>query len=49
MIWLTIQAQEALRKQGFEPLDGGPEEFAEYIRREIARWTEVAQSAGLRS
>jgi tripartite-type tricarboxylate transporter receptor subunit TctC len=45
----TPQAQEALRKQGFEPLDGGPEEFAEYIRRETARWTEVAQSAGLRS
>jgi tripartite-type tricarboxylate transporter receptor subunit TctC len=45
----TPQAQKALRKQGFEPLDGGPEEFAEYIRRETARWTEVAQSAGLRS
>lgn len=45
----TPQAQEALRKQGFEPLDGGPQEFAEYIRRETARWTEVAQAAGLRS
>ena len=45
----TPQAQEALRKQGFEPLNGGPDEFADYIRREIARWTDVAQSAGLRS
>ena len=45
----TPQAQEALRKQGFEPLNGGPDEFAEYIRRETARWTEVAQAAGLRS
>ena len=26
----TPQAQEALRKQGFEPLNGGPEEFADY-------------------
>ena len=45
----TPQAQEALRKQGFELLNGGPDEFAEYIRRETARWTEVAQAAGLRS
>jgi tripartite-type tricarboxylate transporter receptor subunit TctC len=45
----TPQAQEALRKQGFEPLNGGPDEFADHIRREIARWTDVAQSAGLRS
>jgi tripartite-type tricarboxylate transporter receptor subunit TctC len=45
----TPKAQEALRKQGFEPLNGGPDEFAQYIRREIARWTDVAQAAGLRS
>jgi tripartite-type tricarboxylate transporter receptor subunit TctC len=45
----TPKAQEALRKQGFEPLNGGPDEFAEYIRRETARWTDVAQAAGLRS
>ena len=45
----TPKAQEALRKQGFEPLNGGPDEFAAYIRRETARWSEVAQAAGLRS
>lgn len=45
----TPPAQEALRKQGFEPLNGGPEEFADYIRREADRWTKVAQAAGLRS
>lgn len=44
----TPKAQEALRKQGFEPLNGGPDEFANYIRRETARWTAVAQAAGLR-
>ena len=45
----TPKAQEALRKQGFEPLTGGPDEFADHIRRETARWTAVAQGAGLRS
>jgi tripartite-type tricarboxylate transporter receptor subunit TctC len=40
---------ERLRKLGFDPLEGGPEEFAEYIRSEIARWTAVARTAGLRS
>ena len=45
----TPKAQEALRNQGFEPLKGGPDEFAEYIRRETARWSDVAQAAGLRS
>jgi tripartite-type tricarboxylate transporter receptor subunit TctC len=44
----TPKTQEALRKQGFEPLNGGPDEFADYIRRETARWTAVAQAAGLR-
>jgi len=45
----TPQAQEALRKQGFELLSGGPDEFADHIRRETARWTAVAQAAGLKS
>jgi tripartite-type tricarboxylate transporter receptor subunit TctC len=45
----TPQAQQALRKQGFEPLSGGPDEFANYIRRETARWTAVVKAAGLRS
>lgn len=45
----TPKAQEALRKQGFEPLTGGPDKFADHIRRETARWTAVAQGAGLRS
>jgi tripartite-type tricarboxylate transporter receptor subunit TctC len=43
------KAQEALRNQGFEPLTGGPDAFADHIRRETARWTAVAQGAGLRS
>jgi tripartite-type tricarboxylate transporter receptor subunit TctC len=43
----TLQAQEALHKQGFDLLSGGPEEFAGYIRSETARWSAVAKAAGL--
>ena len=45
----TPKAQEAFRKQGFERLTSDPDEFADHIRRETARWTAVAQGAGLRS
>jgi tripartite-type tricarboxylate transporter receptor subunit TctC len=40
---------ERLRKLGFDPLEGGPDEFAAYIRGEIARWSAVVDTAGLRS
>ena len=39
---------QALRKQGFEPVGGTPEEFSRYIASEIAQWARVAQSAGLK-
>ena len=39
---------QALRKQGFEPLGGTPDEFSGYIKSEIAQWARVAQSAGLK-
>jgi tripartite-type tricarboxylate transporter receptor subunit TctC len=45
----TPKAQDALHKQSFETLNGGPDAFAEYINRETARWTAVANAAGLRS
>jgi tripartite-type tricarboxylate transporter receptor subunit TctC len=38
---------ETLRKQGDDPLDAGPDEFATFMRSEITRWTEVAQAAGM--
>jgi tripartite-type tricarboxylate transporter receptor subunit TctC len=41
------EAIETLRKQGYEPLDAGPDEFATFMRSEIARWNEVARAAGL--
>jgi tripartite-type tricarboxylate transporter receptor subunit TctC len=36
-----------LRAQGFEPLGGSPEEFAELIARDSVKWTAVAKAAGL--
>jgi tripartite-type tricarboxylate transporter receptor subunit TctC len=41
------EAIATLRKQGYEPLDGGPDEFAAFLRSEISRWSEVARAAGL--
>jgi len=43
----TPKAQDALHKAGFETLDGGPDAFADYIRKETARWTAVARAAEL--
>jgi tripartite-type tricarboxylate transporter receptor subunit TctC len=43
----TQLAIETLSKQGYEPLDAGPDEFAVYMRSEITRWSGVARSAGL--
>jgi tripartite-type tricarboxylate transporter receptor subunit TctC len=43
------EAVEALRKQGYDPLDAGPDEFGAFIRSEVARWSDVARSAGLKS
>jgi tripartite-type tricarboxylate transporter receptor subunit TctC len=38
----------ALHPQGFDALSGGPEDFATTIGRELKRWGEVAQAAGLK-
>jgi tripartite-type tricarboxylate transporter receptor subunit TctC len=40
-------AMAALRKQGDDPLDAGPDEFAAFMKSEIARWTQVAHAAGM--
>jgi tripartite-type tricarboxylate transporter receptor subunit TctC len=39
----------ALHKQGYEPLDVGPGEFAARIRDDVARWSEAARLAGLKT
>jgi tripartite-type tricarboxylate transporter receptor subunit TctC len=43
----TPAAMDALRKQGDDPLDGGPDKFAPFVHNEIARWTDVAHAAGM--
>jgi tripartite-type tricarboxylate transporter receptor subunit TctC len=43
----TPAAIAALRKSGDDPLDGGPDEFAAFMKSEIARWTKVARAAGI--
>jgi tripartite-type tricarboxylate transporter receptor subunit TctC len=43
------EAIEALRKQGFDPLGGSPDAFGQYLRGEIARWSDVARFARLKS
>jgi tripartite-type tricarboxylate transporter receptor subunit TctC len=44
----SSEALETLRKQGFDPLSGGPEEFGRYIQSEMKKWSAVAQAAGLK-
>jgi len=45
----TPETVAALHKQGYEPLDAGPDRFADNMRKETARWSDVARAAGLRS
>jgi tripartite-type tricarboxylate transporter receptor subunit TctC len=37
-----------LRAQGFEPLGGSPDEFAQFIVREAVKWSAAAEAAGLK-
>jgi tripartite-type tricarboxylate transporter receptor subunit TctC len=37
-----------LKAQGFEPLGGPPDEFAQFIAREMVKWAAAAEAAGLR-
>jgi tripartite-type tricarboxylate transporter receptor subunit TctC len=38
---------ESLRRQGLEPMPSTPDEFARYLKSEIAKWTKVIRAAGL--
>jgi tripartite-type tricarboxylate transporter receptor subunit TctC len=42
-------AVETLRKQGYEPLDAGPDAFSAVIRSEITRWSAMARAAASKS
>ena len=37
-----------LSAQGIEPAGGTPEQFADYLKSELARWTPVVKASGLR-
>ena len=39
---------EPLQKQGIDMLGGTPQEFADYIRSETAKWTRVVAAAGMK-
>lgn len=38
-----------LAKQGIAPLSGGPDDLKHYMETELARWSDVARAAGLKS
>jgi tripartite-type tricarboxylate transporter receptor subunit TctC len=40
---------ESLRRQGLEPLPSTPDEFARYMKSEIAKWSKVIRAAGLQA
>jgi tripartite-type tricarboxylate transporter receptor subunit TctC len=40
--------KEMLAKSGVEPVVSTPEEFASFLRREIAKWTKVVKAADIR-
>lgn len=42
------EVRDALTKQGLEPVGSTPEEFAAYIKAELARWSKVFKDMGLR-
>jgi tripartite-type tricarboxylate transporter receptor subunit TctC len=45
----TKDAIDSLHKQGYDPLDVGPDEFAARLHADIKRWTDVVRAAGLKS
>jgi tripartite-type tricarboxylate transporter receptor subunit TctC len=44
----TPDMRERLGAQGFEPAGSTPEEFAAYIKSEIAKWSKVIRTAGIK-
>jgi tripartite-type tricarboxylate transporter receptor subunit TctC len=42
------EPQRQLAEQGYEPLSGTPEDFANTIQSEITKWTRVVQASGIK-
>ena len=45
----AAEVRKVLALEGAEPVGSGPEEFASVIRREIAAWKKVVDSAGIKA
>ena len=45
----VAETKDKLLLQGFEPVGGTPEEFAAYIKSEIAKWGKVIKAAGIKA
>ena len=45
----VAETRERLLAQGFEPVGSTPEEFAAYIKAEIAKWGKVIKAAGIKA
>jgi len=43
------ELKERLAAMATDPATSTPEEFADYIKREIAKWGEVVRQAGLKA
>jgi tripartite-type tricarboxylate transporter receptor subunit TctC len=44
----SAELREAIATQGLEPLADSPQEFAEVIEREMARWAQVVKTSGFK-
>ncbi|HET7763465.1 MAG TPA: tripartite tricarboxylate transporter substrate binding protein [Burkholderiales bacterium] len=44
----SAELREAIATQGLEPAADSPQEFAEFIEREMARWAQVVKTSGFR-
>jgi tripartite-type tricarboxylate transporter receptor subunit TctC len=45
----TPEMKERLVAMATDPVTSTPEEFADYIKREIAKWGDVVRKAGLKA
>jgi tripartite-type tricarboxylate transporter receptor subunit TctC len=42
------EVRERLENIGFEPAPGSTEEFAAYLRKEVANWANIVRTAGIK-
>jgi len=48
-ILALTDVRESLKQQGAEPAGNSPEEFAAFVKSEIAKWAEVVKTSGARA